>query len=266
MLTKSLFRWRLFVVLVGLLAGPVAAEELDLPTCEEPRTATARVIRALDGDTIETSQGVVRLAGIEAPHGFGFGDPEQADTARITLNGLVKGKAIAIAALGEQPDRYGRTHAHVFMEDGQWLQAVLVDLGMVRVRPLAGEEACLSPLVGAEATARAAERGVWAGGINGPLPADDSSLSRKIGLYAIVEGRILSVGYGSVMVFLDFGHNYRRDFTVMIPKRLQAQFAEAGMPVATFEGRLVRVRGMIEESGGPAIRLQSPAAIELLDE
>jgi len=30
-------------------------------------------------------------------------------------------------------------------------------------------------------------------------------------------------------------------------------------------GRLVRVRGVIEESGGPAIRLGGPLALELMD-
>lgn len=259
-------RWRLAAACVALATCPAEGAGSEPPTCDVPPTVTARVTEVLDGNTIETAHGVVRLAGIEAPRAFGFGDPPQADAALKVLGDLVTGKTVAIAEIGEHPDRYGRIHAHVFVEDGQWAQAALVELGLARVRPLTGEEACLSALLAAEAGARAAGRGIWAGGTNDPLRADDPSLSRKIGLYAIVEGRILSVGYGSVMVFLDFGHNYRRDFTVMVPKRLEEQFTEAGKPLAEIEGRRVRVRGMIEESGGPAIRLQSPLAIELLGE
>ena len=68
------------------------------------------------------------------------------------------------------------------------------------------------------------------------------------------------------MVFLDFGRNYSRDFTAMIPVAVAERLAEAGFPVEGFEGRLVRIRGVIEESGGPAIRVDDPVAIEALDD
>ena len=57
------------------------------------------------------------------------------------------------------------------------------------------------------------------GGVLHPVKsADDPSLLMRNGLYDLVEGRVVSVGYGSRMVFLDFGRNFRTDFTVMVPK------------------------------------------------
>jgi hypothetical protein len=67
------------------------------------------------------------------------------------------------------------------------------------------------------------------------------------------------------MVFLDFGHDIRRDFTIMVPPAVADALAVAGRPVDGFARRRVRVRGVIEESNGPAIRLNDPAEIELLD-
>lgn len=255
-------------VVLGLSGAPVQAETAsgEPPACRLPTTRTVVPVEAIDGDTIRVEGGVVRLAGIEAPKANGFGDSAQAEAARVALDRLVVGRSLSLAEVGDGPDRYGRIHAQVFLDGGPWLQAALVRSGQVRIRSLAGEESCISALFASENAARRAKKGVWAGGLYGPLRADDPSLSQRNGLYELVEGRVLSVGHGSVMIFLDFGRNYRRDFTAMIPKPVATLFAEAGLPVEAFKGRRVRVRGVIEESGGPAVRLNHPTAIEVLDD
>jgi micrococcal nuclease len=68
------------------------------------------------------------------------------------------------------------------------------------------------------------------------------------------------------MIFLDFGGDYRRDFTIMVSPPVAERLSEAGLAVDEFEGRRIRVRGVIEESGGPAIRLNDPSEIEVLDD
>jgi hypothetical protein len=67
------------------------------------------------------------------------------------------------------------------------------------------------------------------------------------------------------MIFLDFGRNVRSDFTAMLPPAVAEQLAVAGVAVDALAGRRVRVRGVIEESGGPAIRLNDIAELELID-
>jgi hypothetical protein len=75
------------------------------------------------------------------------------------------------------------------------------------------------------------------------------------------------------MTFLDFGLVYRRDFTVMLTPAIAEKFASMDVEDGTgksggvdaFANRRVRVRGVIEASGGPAIRLNDPAEIELID-
>lgn len=243
--------------------APVAAGE---GGCALPVTEMVRVAGAIDGDTIETEDGArVRLAAIEAPKALGFGDPAMAQAARAALDGLVAGASISLARVGAGPDRYGRVHAQGFLPDGRWLQAVLAEAGLVRIRPLEGETACVASLLAAEDSARAADRGIWKGKRHDPLNPDDPSLLARSGLYELVEGRVLSVGHGSYMIFLDFGPVYRRDFTVMIPPPVAERLAAAGFPADSLEGRSVRVRGVIEESGGPAIRIHDPVAIEVLD-
>jgi hypothetical protein len=50
----------------------------------------------------------------------------------------------------------------------------------------------------------------------------------------------------------------------MIPPAMIKNLAAAGIDVEALGGKRVLVRGMIETSGGPAIRLGDPADIEVL--
>jgi endonuclease YncB( thermonuclease family) len=252
--------------LLGLSPASTAAAPPNRSGCALAVTESVVATEAVDGDTVVTAQGRLRLAAIEAPETHGFGGDALARKAKAALERRVVGQTLRLAEVGPGPDRYGRAHVQAFLADGAWLQAELVEQGLARVRPLVGEEACVPALLAAEDAARAAARGIWAGGQYRPRDANDPSLSQQNGIYEIVEGRVLSVGHGSYMVFLDFGPNYRRDFTVMIPPSVAERFAEAGLPVDAFKGRLIRVRGVIEESGGPAIRVYHPTAIELLDD
>ena len=42
--------------------------------------------------------------------------------------------------------------------------------------------------------------------------------------------------------------------------------AENGLAISTLSGRRVLVRGVVEEGGGPAMRLSDPSEIEILDD
>ena len=53
-------------------------------------------------------------------------------------------------------------------------------------------------------------------------------------------------------VSLNFGVNWRSDFSVFIPKSAVGAFQAAGLSVPmAFEGREVEIRGALEEKDGP---------------
>jgi micrococcal nuclease len=242
---------------LAALAGqhPAVAEtECGMP---RPGMHEARLAAGLDGRSLATADGtVILLAGIDIP------EPTGISGGTASVPELAAGVSIAVLPAGAA-DRHDRLPADVFL-GGAWLQAELIARGVARVRP-EGEAACAPALLAVERRARAAGRGLWSDRAKAVRSADDPSLSARNGLYELVEGRVVSVGYGSRMVFLDFGHDYRTDFTVMVPNSLLPRLAEAGIRVDRVEGRTLRVRGVIEEAGGPAIRVSVPAEIEVLD-
>ncbi len=237
------------------LAGEAAAQADVCATVGGTAVAVAEVI---DGDTLGLADGrIVHVAGVEAMTAAPLAAEATRETRRLVAGGVALG-----APSPPKPDRYGRLHADARLGEGGALGAALVSAGLARVRLFPGEKPCLANLLSAEAAARAAHRGLWSLPDFAVRRADDPSLLARSGLYELVEGRIASVGHGKRMVFLDFGRDYRRDFTVLVPI---AMAEELPQPVDALKGRRVRVRGVIEESGGPAIRLATTDEIEFVD-
>jgi endonuclease YncB( thermonuclease family) len=218
------------------------------------------VDEAGDGATLKLADGsTIRLAGIDAP-AFA-GEDGGSGPAAALLRGLIAKASATMTPTGTAPDRYGRRHAWVFAGERSAQEALLA-VGFARARWYPGETDCFAAFLAAEQPARAANLGLWATPAYAIRQADDPSLLDQNGLYAVVEGKVVSVGHGSRMTFLDFGPVYRRDFTVMLTPAIAEKL---NANADGFANRRVRVRGVIEASGGPAIRLNDPAEIELID-
>jgi endonuclease YncB( thermonuclease family) len=232
---------------------------------------TATVAAVVDGDTLALADGrVLRLAGIEAPKPYlarpGADAAALAEASRHELERLADGARIELRLGAEEVDRHGRVMAEVRLGDGSSLQEALVAGGFARVRPsAAGNSSCLGPLILLEREARRRKFGLWRSPEFGVIRADDPSLIERKGLYVLVEGRVVSVGRGNRLDFLNFGRNWRRDFTVMVDASASGGMAESELPIESLSGRRVLVRGVVEESGGPAMRLSDPSEIEILD-
>jgi endonuclease YncB( thermonuclease family) len=223
--------------------------------CPLTDIGNATVRGALDGDIALEDGRIVRLAGIEGAESAGM---LPAGTI-ITLKGL--------AATG-QIDRYSRLVAHVFIaRDGaeRWLQQDLVGAGLARVSGRVGNAACAKALLAREQSARTGKLGLWRepyyvmGKAEEPL-----EVLKQRGRFALVEGRVLSVRESGATIYVNFGRRWSEDFTVTIAKRNERVFSAAGLTPKSLEGRRLRVRGWIEERGGPWVEAARPEQIEVL--
>jgi len=234
------------------LPGRVAAEG----GCELTAAGSATAVAARDGRTLMLADGrELRLAGIEA-----------GEDARHALQTLAGGRLLQLGRLGPERDRYGRVVAYAFAGDAQEsLQQILLEQGRARVSARVGGKACAGVLLRAEARARAAGRGLWADPNFAPLSAENlARLQADRGRFALVEGKVLSVHESGATIYVNFGTHWTRDFSVTILKRLRRTFAAAGVEPKTLAGRRIRVRGWIEQRGGPIVAAAVPEQIELL--
>jgi hypothetical protein len=138
--------------------------------------------------------------------------------------------------------------------------------GQARVSARIGNKACAEVLLKAERAARAARRGIWADPNFAPLRSENvTRIGAARGQFALVEGKVLSVRESGATIYLNFGRRWAQDFTITILKRHRREFSAAGIDPKFLEGRPIRVRGWIEQRGGPVIEADSPEQIELVE-
>ena len=94
---------------------------------------------------------------------------------------------------------------------------------------------------------------------------DPNTLAQFVDSSQIVEGIILSAADVRGRIYLNFGVDYKTDFTITIAKKNVKSFAQVGVDLLSLEGARVRVRGWIELINGPSIWANHPAQIEILD-
>lgn len=226
-----------------------------------------RLARTIDGDSLVLESGLkVRLANIMAP------DKRQpfTDAARSALEALLKGRKLGLYYVGPKRDRYERAVAQLFTlrPDGrpdQWVQEEMLRLGYARVRSYATSAWRITELLKTEQLAREAGRGIWQNemfAVRSPAP---NALAQHVDSFQIVEGLIISSAQVRGQTYLNFGSDYKTDFTVSIARKHRKSFEKSGIDLADLDGVRVRVRGWVELYNGPVIWLDHPDSFEFVE-
>jgi endonuclease YncB( thermonuclease family) len=246
-------------------AGEPPAEE----RCALEPGPSHTVARIVDAETIVVDDGSeVRLIGALAPRSPSTGSadwpPERA--AREALERLLLGRNVELKFAGRRSDRYGRRLAHVFAADGSekvWVQGHLLSQGLVRVYALAGNTACLAEMLELEREAREKGRGVWAVAAYRVLAATElGELLRRSNRLEVVEGIVSDVAFTGGRVYVNFGADWRRDFTAVVAPRLVRGSPETVSRLKALAGKRVRVRGWIDRRNGPSVEIAALGEIE----
>ena len=169
--------------------------------------------------------------------------------------------------------RYGRVLGHVMLADGSWLQETLVADGKAIVMPIyERDEVRLQSLLTTEDEARAARRGLWQ---KSPVICAWGA-KRAFDTFAIIQGPIIEAANVRGTIYLNFGEDYRKDFTIKITRSIFNKLPEETQNIITrwAEGpesdsvpvRVVEARGWVFYSGGPMIEVKAPAQIRFLED
>ena len=229
--------------------------------------------RAIDGRTFALDDGrEIRLAGIEVPP-----LPQPQDSvvapggteARDALAALLAAGEVVLKRAEIPSDRYGHVLAFAFVSrEGveRFVQAELIAAGQARVAARVGSRDCAAELLRRENAARTAKLGLWGNSyyelLNAANPTD---VLAERGRFGLIEGKVVSVRESGATIYVNFGRRWTEDFTVTILKRNVRSFLAAGLEPGRLAGRHIRVRGWIEERGGPWIEAARPEQIELTD-
>lgn len=133
---------------------------------DEPRSATAYVTRAVDGDTIEVrldgETEDVRYIGVDTPETVKPDTPVQCFGPQASRfnHRLVERRRVRLVFGEERRDVYGRLLAYVYLQ-GRFVNAELVRRGLARTLTIPPNDRFAGRLERLERAAARAGRGLW---------------------------------------------------------------------------------------------------------
>ena len=267
-------------LLLAVLAPGMATPAVLQATPEDGGKGIVREI--VDGDTLiiemtEAASGTpdiakpgsqiqIRLVGIQAPK-LALGRPNfkpwpLAEESKAALSELAMNKTLRLSFGGQKIDRHGRLLAQLYRDDGLWIQGEMIGRGMARVYTFVDNRMLVDDLYKREREAREAKRGIW----SDPFYAvrKPEQMGDEIGSFQLVEGQIKSAAVVHSRGFLNFGADWKKDFTAMIDPSAQVLFRRAKIDIAALEGKRVRLRGWVSFYRRPEIEITHPEQIEVL--
>lgn len=186
------------------------------------------------------------------------------------LEAWAAGQRLTFRTTGGGTDRYGRLPGLLVDGSGETAQAALVAEGVAFVRPAEAGD-CAAAWLALEAEARERRKGLWQKAANTPLSATDTdALAAAEGRFRLVEGRIVDAALVRGRLYLNFGEDWRTDFTATLPPDAAREEARGPLAPAWLSdpdrmiGVLVRVRGWLDTYNGPEIVLSHSSEVEVL--
>lgn len=167
-------------------------------------------------------------------------------------------------------DRFGNKLVHaVFSDNNKWVQGELVGEGFAWAYATITNRDLFVNLRAIENEARVKRKGFWSDIYFSVR--NDHTISNDYNSYQIYQGKLESVNARDETIFLNFGKDWDKDFTLRIKKKKGSQFNAKGSNriinsynFRNLVGQTIRVRGWVEKNGGPSIELEYPEQMEVL--
>ena len=178
------------------------------------------------------------------------------------------GQSVLIASSNPKKDRHGKLVAQIYVWKGTkhtWLQQLLVQEGLARVSA-DRVSPCFTRLLAREEEARQQKKGLWALDMyQVRLASKANDLVRYEHSFQVIEGYVKNITIIRGHAYMNFGRNWRTDFTVKISKKNWKRFKTKGLAAEHYKGKRIRTRGWIELRNGPLVNISHPAQIEIID-
>lgn len=229
----------------------------------------ARVSQVIDPLTLALDdKRIVRLTGLDIPDNNAYKPGNFAVTALKILRDMLENKSVNLYQVQKngwgQSNRMGQQLAHIERQsDKAWVQGTLLALGLARVMTDQRNFEMADQMYAIERRARAEKLGLWSKDDFKILTPEEAE--QKTGTVQIVEGTVHSAMTNQNTIYLNFGPDWRADFTVIIKPENRPRFFKRNVDPLQWNNKKIRVRGWIGNYNGPYIEVDHPEQIEILD-
>lgn len=236
-------------------------------------TKTGVVTDVIDPLRIEIDHNkIVQLVNIDIPD-FNIHDPGPLSVSvKNVLEDMLEGKKVKLYQRKDTKKFGYKTRLDHFLghvvrdSDNLWVQGSLLSEGYVRIRPSAYNIEAANTMKTIEAAARNKQIGIWSqtGQSKHRLFSPEDAID-GVDQWGVVEGVVAKVATINNILYLNFGTDWRKDFTIMIENDTRRKFQQSNINPISLAGSKIRVHGWLEEYNGPMIKLLDPIWLELID-
>lgn len=230
-------------------------------------TDSSAVTDVLDPLRIHLANGkFVQFANLDVPGFTPYEAGEYAEPITQQLSELLLNKQVRLYQSKKKENRRNRLGHHLaqvqIKANNSWVQQILLAEGYARVRPSAVHTEMAEDMLKIENEARRENKGLW----TNPRYAVQTpeTASQFVNSWTIVEGKILSVALVKNKAYLNFGEDWKKDFTIVIDSKIRSKMSRSGINVHDLAHKTVRVRGWVEDYNGPNIELLDSVWLEVL--
>lgn len=174
---------------------------------------------------------------------------------RQEIEKILRAETLTLAQTGIT-HRHGHLLVKVFNSKGENLGAKILEHGL----GLFYGSSVDAELLRAENLGRIQMKGGWGDGTYQLYTPETVTP----GGFKIVEGQVVSAAAPRDNLFLNFGPDYKTDFTIIVPRRVATALRRSGTDPLTLPGTKVRIRGWVDKWNGPMIKMTFPAQLEIL--
>ncbi|MFH1772373.1 MAG: thermonuclease family protein [Candidatus Omnitrophota bacterium] len=252
---------RIYLLLISFFAASCQAA---------PDYSRIQVVEVIDGDTIKLSNGeIVRYIGIDTPETyiksakkFAYNPQPFSLEAKEFNRNLVMGRFIRVEFDVERYDKYKRLLGYCFIED-TFINAEILRQGYASLYTRPPNVKYSENLLSAYRYAKEMKNGLW----GAYETIDSDSAHNYIDQIRTVHGKVVNTYKSESCIFLNFGKNYRTDFTIVIFNDSIDYFTENNIdPLSYYRNRMVEATGRIRQYNGPEIIVHGPQEIIILSD
>lgn len=239
----------------------------DFSSLSQPETVKVRQVIDPLTFTIRQDDRIFRLVSLDLPGQTSYDPTNNATQAKALLVKLIEGKDIHIYQTKNRTkgriNAMGHNLVHAeTIQDKIWAQGTLLSAGLARVKTTSSNPELAKQMYKAEQKARTEKKGLWENERYTVLTPETSHNAAKT--FQIVEGKILNTAIRKNRFYLNFGTDWKEDFTISISPEKRKDFAKQGYNPLEWNGKHIRVRGWLDSYNGPYIEIDHPEALEFL--
>ncbi|MEM7618594.1 MAG: thermonuclease family protein [Pseudomonadota bacterium] len=230
-------------------------------------TKTVRIDKIIDPLTIILKdETVIRLASIDIPNDK---NSDWNIQALAYLNEMLPERTEVMLyqtrnAKSGRVNRMNHQLAHLIIKDKNiWVQGSLLNEGFARIYTAPNQDELLDDMRAAENKAIDEQKNIWGKATPFAIKTPEN-LDDLIGEFVVVEGTVQKVANIKNNAYLNFGKDWKTDFTVMLTSDNRRELSKNGLNAQMLAHKPVRIRGWLREYNGPLIELEDISHLQIL--